>query len=441
MEVATPRTPHQPNRRTVTAVLLMAVSLFASMFMAGTPAAAAPACGVLAAGAAPQANSAVINTCHQIGVPYSWGGGHGPQPGPSYGLCDPSNGAPNDCHVKGVDCSGLVRYGYALAVGADILGPGNTDAQWHSPAVKSHFYSTAQALPGDLLFYSNNNTVAGIHHVAMYLGAGWIVEAANSGELVKVSNLSAHSDFYGGARLFSGRPHYTTTLGLYRGLSSMFYFSNSTTSGHTDGTLTFGAQGDIPVSGDWNADGYTTVGTYRPSTSTFYFDNSNVTGNTDGSLAFGVFGDLPVTGDWDCDGSTTVGVYRDSNSTFYLDNSNITGNTDGSLAFGQKGDVPITGDWNGDGCTTIGVYRPSNSTFYLDNSNITGNTDGSIAFGETGDVPVTGDWNGDGYTTIGVFRPATGTFYLCNSNLTPHTDVITAFGKPTDTPLTGAWNH
>ncbi|GAA1689222.1 hypothetical protein GCM10009765_43250 [Fodinicola feengrottensis] len=249
--------------------------------------------------------------------------------------------------------------------------------------------------------------------------------------------------YYSGITLSTGggRPHYTTTLGVYRGLSSTFIFSNSTTNGHTDGTLVFGAQGDIPVTGDWNADGFTTVGTFRPSTSTFYFDNSNITGNTDGSLAFGQFGDIPVTGDWDCDGSTTVGVYRPSTSTFYFDNSNITSRIDGSLTFGQKGDVPITGDWDGDGCTTVGVYRPSNSTFYFDNSNITAHTDGSITFGATGDVPVTGDWNADGYTTIGVYRQTTGVYYLCNSNITPHTDITTAFGQQNDTPITGAWNH
>ncbi len=211
---------------------------------------------------------------------------------------------------------------------------------------------------------------------------------------------------------------------------------------HRRNTRFFGAQGDIPVTGDWNADGFTTVGTFRPSTSTFYFDNSNITGNTDGSLAFGQFGDIPVTGDWDCcDGSTTVGVYRPSTSTFYFDNSNITSRIDGSLTFGQKGDVPITGDWDGDGCTTVGVYRPSNSTFYFDNSNITAHTDGSITFGATGDVPVTGDWNADGYTTIGVYRQTTGVYYLCNSNITPHTDITTAFGQQNDTPITGAWNH
>jgi hypothetical protein len=249
--------------------------------------------------------------------------------------------------------------------------------------------------------------------------------------------------YYSGIALSTGggRPHYPTTLGTYRDSNSTFYLSNSTTSGNTDGALAFGASNDIPVSGDWNGDGYTTIGVYRRSNSTFYFDNSNVTGNTDGTLAFGQDGDIPVTGDWNCDGYTTVGVYRPSNSTFYFDNSNVTGNTDGTLAFGQANDIPVTGDWDGDGCTTVGVYRPGNSTFYLDNSNITGHTDGTVAFGQADDLPVTGDWNGDGYTTVGTWRPSTATFYLTNSNITPNTDAITAFGATDDKPVTGAWNH
>ena len=46
-----------------------------------------------------------------LGTPYAWAGGNAD--GPRYGVCDASNGAPNDCHVVGYDCSGLAMYAWA----------------------------------------------------------------------------------------------------------------------------------------------------------------------------------------------------------------------------------------------------------------------------------------------------------------------------------------
>src|SRR5689334_9414388 len=149
----------------------------------GAPAAvAAPACGVLVGGAAPAAATAVGKACDLIGTAYSWGGGHAAVPGPTYGQCSPANGAPNDCHVRGLDCSGMVRYAYYLATGDDILGSGSTSMEWASAPAVARFSAsqgTAPLLPGDLLYFGG--TAPTIHHVAMYLGTGWIVESPNSG--------------------------------------------------------------------------------------------------------------------------------------------------------------------------------------------------------------------------------------------------------------------
>lgn len=436
-----PVTPRlrRDNGRSVRLALLLALLVVCGLVTLPSPASAAPACGVLAPGAAPEAVRAVQQTCKQIGVPYSWGGGHAATPGPTYGQCDPSNGAPNDCHVNGFDCSGLVRYGYYLAVGADILGPGTAESQYNSSAVKQRLTNPSQFLPGDLLYYSNNGASSGIHHVAMYLGGGYIVEAADSGTLVRVGTLSSHSDFYSATRLYL--PHHgATTLGVFRGHGDTFFLTNSNINPTTDGQPVFGADGDIPISGDWDGDGYTTIGVYRPSTQTFYLSNSNINPRVDAQFTFGINGDIPITGDWNGDGYTTVGVFRPSTATFYLTNSNITPTTDGQFQFGEPGDLPVAGDWNGDGYTTVGVRRPSNNTFYLTNSNINPTTDGTFVFGADGDLPVSGDWDADGFTTIGVYRPTTSVFYLSNSNISPTTDGTVAFGAPGDRPVTGDWD-
>ncbi|WP_206050625.1 C40 family peptidase [Nocardioides speluncae] len=188
----------------------LALALFA-MVLAGflvsvepaPRAAAAPACGVLQSGAAAQANTAVNKACGLIGTPYSWGGGHGGTPGPTYGICDASNGAPNDCNVKGLDCSGMVRHAYYLAVGSDVIN-GTSRTQYASSRAVARF-SRSQGLsvllPGDLVFFGSS--ASRIHHVAMYIGNGYMIEAPFSGGHVRVIAVSAHSDYYGAIRLYN----------------------------------------------------------------------------------------------------------------------------------------------------------------------------------------------------------------------------------------------
>jgi cell wall-associated NlpC family hydrolase len=56
-------------------------------------------------------------------------------------------------------------------------------------------------LPGDLLFWSSNGTVGGIHHVAMYVGGGNVIQAPNSGDIVRITPLgNVDSGFFGATR-------------------------------------------------------------------------------------------------------------------------------------------------------------------------------------------------------------------------------------------------
>lgn len=186
-----PALPHPTARwrltylRTLAALVVLAASL-----LVAAPAKAAPACGVLASGAAPQAQTAIHHACSQLGVPYVWGGGHGSSPGATGG---------------GFDCSGLVRYAYARATGRDILGAGSTRAQWARAQAEGwpRVFSWSAMLPGDLIYYSDNGTAAGIYHVAMYLGQNAIVEAPSPGLTVRTRAQSGSSDFIGAVRIFT----------------------------------------------------------------------------------------------------------------------------------------------------------------------------------------------------------------------------------------------
>ncbi|MFI5804723.1 NlpC/P60 family protein [Streptomyces sp. NPDC051561] len=162
---------------------------------------AAAACDVLAPGASAVAERAVRAACSQIGVWYSWGAGHLAQPGPSYGYVDPQDpDSSQDPQRKGFDCSGLVRWAYAQATGQDILN-GNAHSQYHSGRVAQRFTAAqglAPLVPGDLVVYNGSSRV---HHIAIYLGGGKMVEAKESGTKIMVSDVRLGGDFFGAVRI------------------------------------------------------------------------------------------------------------------------------------------------------------------------------------------------------------------------------------------------
>ena len=245
---------------------------------------------------------------------------------------------------------------------------------------------------------------------------------------------------------------------MFRGAGKWYldYNGNGAWDGsETDRLYTFGSTGDLPLSGDWDHDGLAEIGVFRPSTHTFYLDyNGNGAWNgagTDRQYSFGANGDRPVAGDWDNDGFSEIGVFRSSTHTFYLDyNGNGAWNgagTDRQYSFGANGDRPVAGDWDNDGFSEIGVFRSSTHSFYLDNN---GNgvwngvgTDKLYSFGAVGDMPVTGDWGNDGISEIGVFRSSTHSFYLDYSANGvwngAGTDRQYSFGASGDKPVVGKW--
>lgn len=101
--------------------------------------------------------------------PYSWGGGG--KSGPSYGVCCSPSGR-DGTNVYGFDCSGLTQYAFYKGAGVDI-GANSRDQYTNGYKV-----ALAQIQAGDLVFWSNSShSPAAIHHVALYVGSGQIVEA------------------------------------------------------------------------------------------------------------------------------------------------------------------------------------------------------------------------------------------------------------------------
>jgi cell wall-associated NlpC family hydrolase len=107
---------------------------------------------------------------------YEWGGGHGRHPGATRG---------SDGHV-GFDCSGLSRLFVYRATGRDLLGSGTASSQLAKARSlgatrisASNWLKNRKA--GDLLFYGRSH----IHHVSIYVGNGYIIEAPHSGARVR----------------------------------------------------------------------------------------------------------------------------------------------------------------------------------------------------------------------------------------------------------------
>lgn len=108
----------------------------------------------------------------QVGVQYVWGGGSGR--GPTTGIPN-AFGSPRN--RTGFDCSGLMLYAYD---GAGVA----------LPRVSRNQFGAGRKVPisdvraGDLVFYQRGG--GSIHHVAMYIGNGDMVEAPYTGANVRV---------------------------------------------------------------------------------------------------------------------------------------------------------------------------------------------------------------------------------------------------------------
>ena len=111
-----------------------------------------------------------------LNMPYSFGAGGAD--GPSYGVAVDFDSR-NDAHVYGFDCSGLTMFAVApwLHLDHDAAAQYTEVGKYH-PAIDA-------LQPGDLVFWSSDGTIEGIGHVAIYIGGGLVVQAPQSGDVIR----------------------------------------------------------------------------------------------------------------------------------------------------------------------------------------------------------------------------------------------------------------
>ncbi|KIE25006.1 peptidase P60 [Streptomyces sp. MUSC 125] len=123
-----------------------------------------------------QAAGAIAFAQKKLGTPYLWGGEGTPEQGGRF------------------DCSGLTQAAYA-SVGIDL------------PRVANDQYNAGphpardQLLPGDLVFFSNDLTDSrAIHHVGIYVGGGYMIDAPRTGAVIRFDPVDTH-DYFGATRV------------------------------------------------------------------------------------------------------------------------------------------------------------------------------------------------------------------------------------------------
>ncbi|MBB1245457.1 bifunctional lytic transglycosylase/C40 family peptidase [Streptomyces durbertensis] len=126
-----------------------------------------------------QAAGAIHYAQEKLGTPYKWGGNGGPE----------DNGR--------FDCSGLTRAAYA-SVGINL--PRVANDQWNSGPHPAR----DELMPGDLVFFSHDlNDWRAIHHVGIYVGGGYMIDAPYTGAVIRFDPIDT-PDYFGATRPTAG---------------------------------------------------------------------------------------------------------------------------------------------------------------------------------------------------------------------------------------------
>ena len=98
-----------------------------------------------------------------------------------YGACHTAGEIANP-EQRTFDCSGLVCWAYAQA--------GHSIGTQTSSSLEGIGRSVDKLKPGDILLFSDNGEESGIHHTGLYIGGGKMIQAPQSGDVVKVSDIT-----------------------------------------------------------------------------------------------------------------------------------------------------------------------------------------------------------------------------------------------------------
>ncbi|BCQ06862.1 hypothetical protein JMUB5695_00275 [Mycobacterium heckeshornense] len=146
-----------------------------------------------------KAIDALAYAAGQQNTTYAWGANKSTD-GPSRGQGDNGQGANqnHDWDRYGYDCGGLVRYSVAQGAGFDVgQGTNSIDSNSLFAHPGGGLPSSAvvgKAHPGDVLVFGGARPYAGAStdHTGIYIGNGYMINAPESGEPVRVDPVAGH---------------------------------------------------------------------------------------------------------------------------------------------------------------------------------------------------------------------------------------------------------
>jgi prophage tail gpP-like protein len=124
------------------------------------------------------------------------------QLGCHYQAYDPPNLAAGPCS-EGFDCSGLVVYAGAIALGmSNSTFIGNFGRSTYNFMAAAHGWTKiagkSDMLPGDVLLFGS---IADVHHCGVYVGNNTFIQSPQTGDVVKFTSLADRDDLQGIRRL------------------------------------------------------------------------------------------------------------------------------------------------------------------------------------------------------------------------------------------------
>jgi cell wall-associated NlpC family hydrolase len=123
-----------------------------------------------------QAAAAIYYAQQRLGTKYLWGGVGTPEQGGRF------------------DCSGLTQAAYH-SVGISL--PRVANDQWNAGPHPSR----GELLPGDLVFFAYDlNDPRSIHHVGIYVGGGYMIDAPHTGAVIRFDRIDT-PDYIGATRV------------------------------------------------------------------------------------------------------------------------------------------------------------------------------------------------------------------------------------------------
>jgi GH25 family lysozyme M1 (1,4-beta-N-acetylmuramidase) len=322
-----------------------------------------------------------------------------------------------------------------------------TNPNWWNPCTGN---STAFAtLPLDHAAYATSPGT---------LPAGWSTftfwQYTSSGTVPGISGVVDRDAFHGtlsGLATLAGKPIASTPsdfdsdrrsdLTLYRGDGTWNVKSVATAATLYGGYPLGGDPSEIPLTGDFDGDGYADVAVYRRSQGLWWISSPHRGVPLAVSFPYGGSAtDIPLAGDFDGDGTDDVALYRPSNGTWWAKSISRNVQIFGGYPYGgDASDVPVTGDFDGDGYTDIALYRRGQGTWWVKSPHRGVQLAGGYPYGgNPTDIPLAGDFDHDGKDDITLYRPSNGTWWVKS----PHrgVQIIAAQpfgGDPTDRPPAG----